>query len=148
MMTVIQTHMKHCLLALMLGLLFWGTIDSVQAGPTRSRFDRSYPSISRMVDSEALRTTSLPVERTVEETLVERWTMKIPPWHQVAMNLQVPRAPGGITRFPLPSDSIRDSVDTERVGGGDDEDDEPALTDYDYQEWLSATVAPDRDMTP
>jgi hypothetical protein len=148
MLKLIQPHAAQCLLAFILSAFCWGSMNPAQAGPTRSRFDRSYPSISRIFESDALQTSAKPFEKTDDERLVERWIVHIPPWHHAAMNLKLPIKPhptGMIAQLP---ESGRRPVDTEGVNDGGDEDDETTLTDYDYQEWLSATVAPDRNQTP
>ena len=127
---------------MLLFILFWADITAVQAGPTRSRFDRSYPTISRVIQAEAPRNGALQIECTADAVLLERWSVSIPPWHQAAMTLGLPTAldrPGPVARIP---GSVRLPIQTRASEDGDDEDGEPTLTDYDYQEWLSATVAP------
>ena len=148
MMKMTRTHPQKCLLGLVLGMLCWGTMTPVQAGPTKSRFDRSYPSISRIFDSTAPADGPILTERSAEESVIERWFSDIPPWHVVGQNLRLPQKPrftGMIT--PLP-ESGRRPLETDRVWDDGEEDEEPNLTDYDYQEWSSASVAPDRDLTP
>ena len=143
MMTSRTTHCSPPFLMLLLLMLFWEGVAPAQAGPTRSRFDRSYPTISRVIQTEAPVRGALRIESTAHAVLFERWSVSMPPWHEAAMTLRLPTAvdrPGSVTRIP---ESVRLPIQTRASEGGDDEDDEPTLTDYDYQEWLSATVAPD-----
>ncbi|MBB47617.1 MAG: hypothetical protein CMJ33_03550 [Phycisphaerae bacterium] len=127
---------------LLLFILFWADITPSQAGPTRSRFDRAYPTISRVIQTEEPRDGTLQIECTADAVLLERWSVSIPPWHEAARTLRLPTTvdrPGSVARIP---DSVRLPFQTRASEDGDDEDGEPTLTDYDYQEWLSATVAP------
>jgi hypothetical protein len=148
MMKMTQQHPKKCLLGLMFGMLYWGTMTPAQAGPTKSRFDRSYPSISRIFESNSRVDSPAMLTKIADETVVERWFVDIPPWHTVGQNLRLPQKPGFAGVIVSLPESARRPAGTDRAWDEGDEDDEPNLTDYDYQEWLSASVAPDRDLTP
>ena len=145
MMKTRQNMKSLPLLTILLGILCWGAVNPVEAGPTRSRFDRSYPTISKLVQTETPQISLLMAERTPEARILERWVVSVPPWHQAAMHLRLPVKPdrtGLVARLP---DSNREPIETEAYDGGDDEDEEPTMTDYDYQEWLGARVAPNPD---
>ena len=145
MMKTRQNMKSLPLLTILLGMLCWGAVNPVEAGPTRSRFDRSYPTIGKLVPTETPRSSLLSTERTPAARIVERWVVSVPPWHQAAMNLELPVKPdrtGLVARLP---DSNREPIETEAYDGGDDGDEEPTMTDYDYQEWLSARVVPNPD---
>ena len=145
MMKTRQNMKSLPLLTILLGMLCWGAVNPVEAGPTRSRFDRSYPTIGKLVPTETPRSSLLSTERTPAARIVERWVVSVPPWHQAAMNLELPVKPdrtGLVARLP---DSNREPIETEAYDGGDDGDEEPTMTDYDYQEWLGARVVPNPD---
>ena len=142
MMNSRQTRCSPPVLTLLLIVLFWHDMTAVQAGPTRSRFDRAYPTISRLIQPEESRVDAMMMACTAEAILVERWSVSIPPWYESGMKLRLPTSfdrPEPLTRIP---DAIRVPIQTRASEGGDDEDEEPSMTDYDYQEWLTATPAP------
>ena len=148
MMKTRQNMNSLPLLTILLGMLCWGAVRPVEAGPTRSRFDRSYPSISKLVQTEATQIGLLMTDRTPEARIVERWVVSVPPWHQAAMHLRIPVKPdrtGLVARLP---DSSREPGVSETYDDSDDGDEEPTMTDYDYQEWLNARVAPAPDKGP
>ena len=70
MMKMTQKHTHKCLLGVVLGMLCWGALTPVQAGPTKSRFDRSYPSISKIFESTPSSETPILNERISEEKIV------------------------------------------------------------------------------
>ena len=145
MMKTRQNMKSLPLLTILLGILCWGAVNPVEAGPTRSRCDRSYPTIGKLVQTETPQFSLLMAERTPEARIVERWAVSIPPWHQAAMHLRLPVNPdrtGLVAHLP---DSNREPIETEAYDDGDDGDEEPAMTDYDYQEWFSARVVPNPD---
>lgn len=147
-MNAIQTMKTPPFLVLLLAMLCWGTLDAAQAGPTRSRFDRAYPTITRIIQSDPLENIIEPIERTGEEELIERWIVDVPPWHHAGMGLRLPMTPMRPGMVAILPESVQRSPATDAWDDGGDEDDEPALTDYDYQEWLGALVAPNRDEIP
>ena len=68
--------------------------------------------------------------RPAVELLVERWNPSIPPWHTTAQGY------GMI----IPDLAKRPEPGTERAY--EEDEDGPALQDYDYQEWYLGAVAP------
>ena len=149
MMNVVLKMSSLPFLTVLIVVLVWGAVNPVQAGPTRSRFDRSYPTITRLIESEAGQNTVRSIDRTTEANMLERWTVTVPPWHQVAMTLRLPAMVdlnGPIAR--LPGSSIREPIETEACQDDDDDGEEPTLTDYDYQEWLGARMVPLPDKGP
>ena len=145
MMKTRQNMNSLPLLTILLGMLCWGAVNPVEAGPTRSRFDRSYPTIGKLVQTKTPQISPPMAEPTPEARIVERWVVSVPPWHQAAMHLRLPVKPdrtGLVARLP---DSSREPIETEAYDGGDDGDEEPTMTDYDYQEWLGARVVPNPD---